>query len=213
MPTCTGGHESQSSDYCDTCGKRFAGTSLPQHHRRGPSAISEFCPSCDTPRQGRFCELCAYDFSNGGSVPAPAIQTPPDRQENRWYAIVTGDRLQYELATERSDRIAFPICFPERRIPLAAPRTRIGRRRASDAVPPEIDLSEPPADPAVSHHHAELIAHDDGTWEIVDCGSKNGTYVHGSTDPIPRHTAVGVGHGTEIRIGAWTAITLQKTEE
>jgi FOG: FHA domain len=56
---------------------------------------------------------------------------------------------------------------------LPRPRrtVRIGRERDNDLV---ID-----DDLGVSRHHAELRAHADGTYEIIDLGSHNGTFLNG----------------------------------
>ena len=208
MATCAGGHESQRSDYCDVCGKPLTSSSPRQRHSNRAPDSSESCPRCHTPRRGRFCERCGYEFESRGSRAGSDAPAPPEGPP-RWFAVVTADRSQYELARKRSQRIVFPTCCPERRIALSAPRTRIGRRCAADAAPPEIDLSAAPEDPAVSHRHAELIARDDGMWDLVDLGSKNGTYLDGRADRIPRNTPSHVGNGIQIRIGAWTVITLE----
>jgi len=84
---------------------------------------------------------------------------------------------------------------------------RIGRRSASRALIPEIDLSGPPADPGISHLHAVLIASQDGTWSVLDTGSSNGTQVNGrdiaSGEPAPLHD------GDSICLGAWTKLTIR----
>ncbi|MFG2750569.1 ABC transporter ATP-binding protein/permease [Streptomyces xanthophaeus] len=81
--------------------------------------------------------------------------------------------------------------------PLAA-RTavRIGRAPGNDLV---ID------DLVVSRRHAELRALADGTYEIVDLGSHNGTYLNGA--PVERTAAltegdiVGIGHSVFCLVG------------
>jgi hypothetical protein len=213
MPTCPGGHESRRADYCDICGKPLPAMTTPQRQAGRASASEELCPRCARKRSGQFCERCGFEYLSGTSASRSGVRMPAHPPTSRWFAVIKGDHSQYELIKSRSDRIVFPSCCPERHAPLSTPRTRIGRRRAADADPPEIDLSEPPEDPAVSHRHAELLARDDTTWDLVDCGSKNGTYVNGGADPIPPNTPVTVGHGTEIRLGAWTTIRLQIVQD
>ena len=59
---------------------------------------------------------------------------------------------------------------PTSRMPLPAKALRIGRIPDNDLVLPDLD---------VSRHHAELRKSPAGTYEIVDLGSHNGTYVNG----------------------------------
>jgi pSer/pThr/pTyr-binding forkhead associated (FHA) protein len=77
---------------------------------------------------------------------------------------------------------------------------------------PEIDLSAPPEDPGVSHLHAVLLAQPDGTWNLVDPGSTNGTTVNGGTEPIPVNAPLPMADGDRIHVGAWTTITLSLQE-
>ncbi|WP_030759402.1 FHA domain-containing protein [Streptomyces sp. NRRL F-2664] len=79
---------------------------------------------------------------------------------------------------------------PSAVLPLTA-RTavRIGRASDNDLVVDELD---------VSRRHAELRALADGTYEIADLGSHNGTYlngarVHGAV-PLAEGDIVGIGH-------------------
>ncbi|MCX5337050.1 MULTISPECIES: FHA domain-containing protein [unclassified Streptomyces] len=79
--------------------------------------------------------------------------------------------------------------------PLPSRTVRIGRAADSDLV---ID------DLVVSRRHAELRAHPDGTYEIVDLGSHNGTYLNGG--PVTRAQlgpgdVVGIGHSAFCLVG------------
>ncbi|MFE5770432.1 FHA domain-containing protein [Streptomyces sp. NPDC056485] len=71
----------------------------------------------------------------------------------------------------------------------------IGRAPANDLV---ID------DLVVSRHHAELRARADGTYEIADLGSHNGTFLNGiRTDraPVAEGDVIGIGHTTLCLVG------------
>ncbi|WP_250401823.1 ABC transporter ATP-binding protein/permease [Streptomyces cellostaticus] len=74
--------------------------------------------------------------------------------------------------------------------PLPVRTIRIGRAEDNDLVVDDL---------TVSRHHAELRAHADGSYEIVDLGSHNGTYLDGAPvtqAPIGPGDLVGIGHIT-----------------
>ncbi|MBT2510389.1 ATP transporter ATP-binding protein/permease [Streptomyces sp. ISL-98] len=79
--------------------------------------------------------------------------------------------------------------------PLPARTVRIGRGADNDLV---ID------DLVVSRRHAELRALPDGTYEIVDLGSHNGTFLNGQPITSARVTPgdiVGIGHSAFCLVG------------
>ncbi|MFF4804994.1 FHA domain-containing protein [Streptomyces sp. NPDC001351] len=79
--------------------------------------------------------------------------------------------------------------------PLPTRTVRIGRAADNDLV---ID------DLVISRHHAELRALPDGTYEIADLGSHNGTFLNGSpvtAAPIGPGDIVGIGHSAFCLIG------------
>ncbi|WP_328908508.1 FHA domain-containing protein [Streptomyces sp. NBC_00234] len=80
--------------------------------------------------------------------------------------------------------------------PLPARTVRIGRGSDNDLV---ID------DLVVSRRHAELRALADGTYEIVDLGSHNGTFLNGAPvvdrAPVAAGDIVGIGHSAFCLVG------------
>ncbi|MFI7086448.1 FHA domain-containing protein [Streptomyces anulatus] len=79
--------------------------------------------------------------------------------------------------------------------PLPAKTVRIGRDAGNDLV---ID------DLVVSRRHAELRALADGTYEIVDLGSHNGTFLNGqpvARGPVGPGDIVGIGHSAFCLVG------------
>ena len=92
MPVCPSGHQSQTSDYCDTCGAVMGGAPITHASAIGglpESALAatvlsssvppaggsaESCPQCGADRDGRFCEECGYDFELAALVPPPVAE-------------------------------------------------------------------------------------------------------------------------------------------
>lgn len=92
MALCPAGHQSQTTDYCDTCGAVMGGAPITptsatsassgsgsaqfgaQASSGGGSAAGGPCPQCGAARGGRFCEECGYDFELAALVP-PEVQS------------------------------------------------------------------------------------------------------------------------------------------
>ncbi|MFE3500967.1 FHA domain-containing protein [Kitasatospora sp. NPDC059160] len=147
-----------------------------------------------------------------GAQPEPA---PAGPVRSNWIAVVSADRDYFTDMMARSGPEAaglfFPPYCPERRIPLTGRgQLRIGRRSQHRGTVPEIDLSVPPEDPGASHQHALLAEQADGSWVLVDQGSTNGTTVNGGEEPISPNTAIPLGDGDRIHVGAWTTITVHR---
>jgi hypothetical protein len=127
--------------------------------------------------------------------------------------VVNADRDYYDRMRAAADAgaqdVPFPAFCPERRFALTPPQVLIGRQSRSRGIEPDIDLTGPPADPAVSHSHAMLVAQPGGGWAVVDLGSANGTYVNGGGTPLAENVPVPVGDGDRISVGAWSTLTLR----
>ncbi len=103
-------------------------------------------------------------------------------------------------APERPSAVSMPALTgtfrqPTTVRPLSARTVRIGRAADNDLVVDDL---------LVSRRHAELRAGPDGTYEIVDVGSHNGTFLNGR--PVARGTVtpgdiVGVGHSAFCLVG------------
>jgi hypothetical protein len=201
-----------------------------------PAGTGEPCPECDTSRTGRFCEVCGHDFlaaqlaerpPAGGSpaaeldpngevaTPAPPLGNAGSKPSTAtgWRVLVTADRAYYDrmraAADPDAEDVAFPAYCPERRFALVPPQVLIGRLSRSRGIEPDIDLTGPPADPAVSHSHAVLVVQPDGGWAVVDLGSANGTYVNDSATAIEPNLPVPVKDGDRVHLGAWSTLTLR----
>jgi hypothetical protein len=261
MPTCPAGHQSAAEDYCDECGRRIgglpetppaagapagtgpaspgttgSGTASGAPPAAGPGA--EPCPQCGTPRSGRFCEVCRFDFVFGtsmtpapgpgrpdtgpagrqaGETPSAAPTGPVSADGQAWSAVVTADRDYFERivgsGAPEAAAISFPPYCPERRFSLGPSRAgehrQIGRRSVSRGIDPDIDLTGPPTDPGISRLHAVLIAQPGGGWAVLDPGSENGTLVN--DQEIATGVQVPLHDGDRIHLGAWTSITIHRT--
>ncbi|HEX2047943.1 MAG TPA: FHA domain-containing protein [Acidimicrobiales bacterium] len=224
MPvTCPNGHQSESTDYCDTCGAVIEGSAPaaagdPATAQVPVVAPAAACPNCGAPREAdeAFCEVCGLDFATGQLPVAPPTDpapAPPAAAETaEWVAVVSADHKYFESnqAESPDESVTFPTDAAVREVPLVSSEVLIGRRSDSKGIFPEIDLSEPPADPGVSRRHAVLQRQPDGEWVVVDQGSTNGTVVRSAVTPVKPGDAVRLHDGDHLHVGAWTRITLRK---
>ncbi|RDH76934.1 FHA domain-containing protein [Mycolicibacterium moriokaense] len=201
MATCAEGHTTEAADYCHVCGSPVAAAAA------APSATP--CPSCGVPINGRFCEACGRD----SALPEPAAVPQPARTAaNSWTATVTADRDYYKRVSARGgpDTVEFPEYFPERRITLYG-NTLIGRTNRRQGVEPDIDLGIHPIDRGVSTQHAVLRIRDSGLT-VTDLGSTNGTSLNDSEELLGNGEEVALADGDRIHVGAWTTITVARSE-
>ncbi|AWZ06963.1 MULTISPECIES: FHA domain-containing protein [unclassified Streptomyces] len=125
--------------------------------------------------------------------------------ELRFGSAADGPRVRFAepaTAAPRPSSVSQPAMTSTFRQPTSvrplAPRAavRIGRAPDNDLV---ID------DLVVSRHHAELRARADGTYEIDDLGSHNGTYLNGArlarAAAIGEGDIVGIGHSAFCLVG------------
>ncbi|CAL9345215.1 ABC transporter ATP-binding_permease protein [Streptomyces sp. enrichment culture] len=103
-------------------------------------------------------------------------------------------------AAERPSAVSMPALTgtfrqPTSVRPLPARTVRIGRAADNDLVVDDL---------VVSRRHAELHALPDGTYEIADLGSHNGTYLNGrrvTRAPVGQGDVVGIGHSAFCLVG------------
>ena len=142
----------------------------------------------------------------------PLLPLPSSAFASELELVVDADRDYYDAQVERGDIIESEFPYPkyphERRFTFTEGPVRIGRASASRGLAPEIDLTGPPLDPAVSHLHAQLLRHDEG-WVVVDLDSANGTRLNDAAEPLAAETEIPVKQGDRIHLGVWTTITIQ----
>ena len=207
MPTCVEGHATQATDYCDVCGSPVTSPAAPQVS--SPTASAKACPSCGAPISGRFCEACGHD----SALPEPAATPQPASASIEWTATVTADQDYYKRVIARGgpDIVEFPEFFPERRIILYG-NTLIGRANRKQGVEPGIDLGIHPIDRGVSTQHAVLRIQDSGLT-VTDLGSTNGTSLNDSDELLGNGEEVALADGDRVHVGAWTTITVTRSEK
>ena len=126
----------------------------------------------------------------------------------RWMAEVTADRAYYERIVSG---LIVPLGrgFPAGRQPtlilLGPGEVKLGRREDPPYTVPEIDLD----DPWVSRCHARLVRREEGGYQVIDAGSKNGTRVNDEMTPIEAGIPLVLSNGDRIHVGAWTTVTLR----
>jgi FHA domain len=223
---CPNGHESQATDYCDTCGVAMVGSTQapgPQPgdtvavptvdpHTTGAASDSQECPNCGVVNTGDalFCEACGYDFTTGTmprtDTPAPGPRTgagqtgdPGGDPQASIAPPLDGDAWVAELWID-------PQWYAEQTspdpLPSAGPPEVIPLRHTSLLVGRESKSRDihPEVDcgtdNGVSRRHAQLTS--DGTrWWVEDLGSSNGTFVAGAVDPLPK-TPIEAGVKCEV---------------
>ncbi len=158
------------------------------------------CPDGHATDASDYCSVCG--------VPVQASAAPVG-----WTAVVTADKDYYKRVIARGgpDTVEFPEVFPERRITLQR-STLIGRNNRKQGVEPGIDLGIHPVDRGVSTQHAVLQIRESGLT-ITDLGSTNGTTVNESDDLLGNGQETPLVDGDRIHVGAWTTITVNRSEK
>ncbi|MFG3137538.1 FHA domain-containing protein [Streptomyces sp. NPDC048211] len=115
-------------------------------------------------------------------------------------ALLSGRPAPAPAAPDRPSAVSMPAATgtfrqPTTVRPLPSRTVRIGRGSGNDLVVDDL---------SVSRRHAELLAHTDGTYEIVDLGSHNGTFLNGQPAdraPVSAGDIVGIGHSAFCLVG------------
>ncbi len=236
MAICPAGHQTQQTDFCDTCGLPVVPAVPPPPAAASPATLP--CPHCDAPNVpgALFCESCGYDFTTGAlptgpaardvsaevTEPVPALPpvaetaaapvgpAPAGLPPVEWIAELWIDPDWY--ATQGS-----PDPMPSPGLPDIVPLVKnsllIGRVSVSRGIFPDIDCE---LDTGCSRRHARLTT--DGTrWWIEDLDSANGTFVGSAAGPLPAmpipRGRVELSPDQRIYVGAWTRIVIRRATE
>ena len=209
---CPNGHDSQSSDYCDTCGAPISqnaaaasGAATPQGGATASSPEAEpvTCPSCgaDKAASALFCEACGYDFTTGtmprsaqpvgeGAVEAEG-QATADAGASASAPTPLAQPIGAEWVVEvwvdpdwySSQGSSDPCPSP------GLPSTVLLRAKSVLVGRPSTSRNIHPevdltGDPGVSRRQAQLTT-DGQRWWVEDLQSSNGTYVGPASGPLP----------------------------
>jgi hypothetical protein len=161
MPLCPSGHQSHTSDYCDTCGavmggapithaSPLAGSSIPESALAstmlsGTGSASgrtgEVCPQCGADRDGRFCEECGHDYELAALMPPAAAEPEPAPPSMNGVAAEQATILLPEQPAEPEPVLpALPVTMPplsaELRPPDVEPDSGAGVQAGSPAGSP-----------------------------------------------------------------------------
>jgi ABC-type multidrug transport system ATPase subunit/pSer/pThr/pTyr-binding forkhead associated (FHA) protein len=153
----------------------------------------------------RPAEPAALRDASAAAAPAPAPAAPPRPAAPPAYQPPQPSGYQppkpppyqppAQQAAAAPEALPSVDIRPTARMPLPAKAMRIGRVPDNDLVLSDLD---------VSRHHAELRKSPGGTYEIVDLGSHNGTYVNGrrvSSAVLSDEDIVSIGHSTFRLVG------------
>jgi hypothetical protein len=180
------------------------------------------CPECGEPRApdlARYCEVCRFDFVAGrpgpppGSVdaapaqatrplpprPAPPGDDPP-RPDADWEIVIS---LDAALDAAPDPGTPFPAHEPERRLALGRGELLIGRRDERRDIKPDVELP----DPGASRRHAKVLRLPDGSIQLHDLASANGTRVNGVE--VPPGARQPLRAGDVITLGRWSRLVLR----
>jgi hypothetical protein len=182
----------------------LAATYSPARAAHGLALLRPACPVCGEPRadiDGRFCEVCRYDFADRTPGPAPAASPQGANAPSRstWLLVLTVDR---SLDTE-PDPSSPPPLESELVFAVEQPELLVGRRDDKQNIRPAIPLH----DPGASRRHAKFLLAADGTVSLHDLGSTNGTKLNGLD--VVAGSIRELKEGDEVTLGRWTRIVLR----
>jgi len=215
-PACPRCGTAKAGRFCEVCGHDFLLASIAPRGgllpATAPAATGAPGPTA-APGPAADITLMADQGTASGTTLTGTATAGADRgAPGQWRLTATPDpayhaRMQAE-AEPGTAPIPFPAYCPERRFVLTGRQALIGRRSRSRGIEPEIDLTGPPADPAVSHTHALLLVQPGGGLAVVDLDSANGTYVNDDPEPVEANVPVALADGDRIHVGAWTTLTV-----
>ena len=215
MATCTNGHASSASDYCDVCGDPIAIVAVPLAAGAGqglfkpgvpPQSGSPIgphiaCPSCTAENMGGalFCEDCGYDFTTGQLPPALAASSLSiEPSSHGGQPTVIGAVSAPASGTGWVGEVwVDPDWFELHGKELGDPCPSATTPKVVVLYDSTVTIGRGSrgrgisptidcgTDSAVSHVHAALTL-DGDRWFLEDLDSTNGTYISMAGSPMPQ---------------------------
>jgi len=194
--------------FCEGCGHERPGRALVGADAGDVGVAESVFERGSTELDGPVSDERVESTSNtstGGGRSSGSSSRPPV-----WTVRVLPDHDYFLRVLEWDGPDARHMQFPHEEevltLTLTGESMRIGRRNSSvTSAPPEIALG----DPGVSRRHAMLLRCGDGTWEVMDLGSANGTTINGGYDRV-RRDPVRLDDGDRVHVGAWTTLEIRR---
>jgi hypothetical protein len=205
-----GAPRSPGDEVCDVCGVDFVSG------RMGGGADPTPVPPADptpvpTARPRPPTAVPAPPFTAAPVNAAGDTLLPDDTfviaAPARWTAVVAADRSFFD-GNVTAGVVNFPDGLAPREFPLLGNEVTIGRRSESKGYQPDIDLSAPVDDPAVSRRHAVFQRQGDGSLAVLDVGSTNGTWLNDEDEALAHGVPRSLEDGDRLLLGAFTCITV-----
>ena len=148
MPICPAGHQTNATDFCDTCGLPVTpGDAAAPAPIPSPIGGPVICPHCQTPNvaDALFCEACGYDFTTG-SLPIPDVGAAPDSLVEPVETPPEPEPLVEPVETTpepAADSLVEPVETPPQPEPLVEP-VETTPEPAAEPLPAEPSTTPPP---------------------------------------------------------------------
>ncbi|HEY3743071.1 MAG TPA: FHA domain-containing protein [Bryobacteraceae bacterium] len=206
-PDCGFQREPGPGDYCEVCGYNFktgAHGEIPMPPASTPAPAATPAPA-PAPAPAPVAVASAPPPEAPAPAPTPAPEPtpepepPPSTKLLGWEIAITIDpSLKVEGSPEP------PADFESIVAALRSGSNLIGRSSPRRGIEPEVALDH---DDAVSHRHALLEVHADGSLTLRDIGSSNGTSVNGKE--IKQLVDVTLNDGDQVTLGHWTRLLVK----
>jgi len=218
-PDC-GTSRAAGSRYCEVCrydfvsGQSFTGlssvTAPAPTPAPAPAPTPTPTPTPDDPVVDAGPVAAAPDEARapGGADPAapapsasaPATVAAPEVSPERLLLRIVVDE---SLNTEPDPATPCPTDAPARVFHLDLPENTLGRQYEGHGICPEIVVN----DPGISRRHVKFVRTADGSYEVLELGSINGTKLNAAE--LQAGVTIRVKPGDQLTLGMWTRIHVQ----